>query len=87
MFWEAPRNKLLIKSSPNTFPHKSYLQSSKGGNWNTPHRCACAGINFVLFRKVHKAESLKKNTKNVEYLLLRLYRRGLNSSNSQVISL
>ena len=61
-------------------------QYSIGVNWNAGHCCACAGINSVLGRKVHNA-GISKNILNVQYLALRLYMQGLNSSNSQIISL
>ena len=42
-------------------------------NWNAVRCCACAGMTLTLCRKVHNV-GIPKNTKNVQYLIPRLYR-------------
>ena len=66
MFGRTPMNKVLSLMSIHTYPHKSYLPifDSIGSiklNWNSVYCCACAGIHFILSRKVHNARS-SKNT-------------------------
>ena len=41
--------------------HTIIWQYSIGINWNAPHCCTCAGVNFVLPRKVHNAGISKNN--------------------------